>query len=79
MSDKQKCPDCGGEIEQGFIPDSIGRAVMQQMCWHPGTAEDKTFLGMKTGTGLEYDRENLTPVTAARCTGCWLLKFYANR
>ena len=76
MSMKLQCPDCGTEMEQGFIPDATQGAVVQT-CWHQGTAESKTFLGIETGTGIKYDRTNMMPVTACRCTRCGLLKFYA--
>ncbi len=74
MSMKLQCPDCGTEMEEGFIPDATYGAVLQT-CWHRGTAESKTFLGM--GTGIKYDPTNMMPVTACRCTSCGLLKFYA--
>ena len=76
MSVEVQCPDCGTEMEQGFIPDATQGAVVQT-CWHRGTAESKTFLGIETGTGIKYDRTNMVPVTACRCTRCGLLKFYA--
>ena len=76
MSMKLQCPDCGTEMEEGFIPDATHGPVWQT-CWHRGTAESKTLLGMQTGTGINYDLTNMMPVTACRCTSCGLLKFYA--
>ncbi len=75
MSMKLQCPDCGTEMEEGFIPDWTQGGVLQT-CWHRGTAESKTFLGMQMG-GVKYDPTNMMPVTACRCTSCGLLKFYA--
>ena len=63
-------------MEQGFIPDATYGAVVQT-CWHRGSAESKSFLGIKAGLGIKYDPTNMMPVTACRCTSCGLLKFYA--
>ena len=74
MSVELQCPDCGTEMEEGFIPDAF-RWMMLQTCWHRGTAESKAFLG--SGTGIKLDRTKMLPITACRCTSCGLLKFYA--
>ena len=77
MADQYQCPDCGGEMEQGFIPDASYMSVWQT-CWHRGAPEGKTFLGVDAKSlGINYDADKMLPVTACRCTGCGLLKFHA--
>ena len=36
-----KCPKCGGEMEEGMIPDKIGTAVPSEQEW--GTNIKKSF------------------------------------
>ncbi|KAA5546931.1 hypothetical protein FYK55_00455 [Roseiconus nitratireducens] len=83
MSDPLKCGDCGEKLELGFIPDA-SYAVVLQAQWHPGTPEDKTFLGFRPQTlmgkdvpAIKHDSEHMRAITAYRCTVCGVLKLYA--
>ncbi len=74
----QECADCGAEMEIGFIPD-LSMATAFRSSWHRGEPDDKTILDfLKYGPGVKYDRSQLIPVRALRCTKCGLLKLYAN-
>jgi hypothetical protein len=70
------CADCESEMEIGFIPD-LSEVIAYQASWHRGQAKANQFLGLKTGT-VKVDRTKFVPVTAYRCSGCRLLKLYAN-
>lgn len=74
MSD-QSCPDCGTAMERGFVPDFAYGAITQ-MVWHRGEPESSRILGMKTGS-VKVDKKEFVPITAYRCTGCGVLRFYA--
>jgi len=74
MSQPHKCPDCGGVMEEGFIPDSTYGAVLQTH-WHRGTAEKTSFLGIDTGAKI--DRSKMLPICSCRCSDCGLLRFFA--
>jgi len=75
--EKLLCPDCGGMMEAGFVPDFSYLQVMQT-CWHRGTPEDATFLGMKVAQGgIKHDPKRMIRITTYRCTGCGLLRSYA--
>ena len=66
-------------MRPGFIPDfSEGTSHYSAvpMLWHPGTAEDRRFLGMKTGY-IKVDKEKIKVVVAYCCTECGVLKLYA--
>lgn len=85
MPDQLVCSDCGQALEAGFIPDASYATVLQTQ-WHPGTPEDRYFLGFKTQTlmgkdvpAIKHDSEKMLPVTAYRCTGCGALKLYAHQ
>jgi hypothetical protein len=73
------CPDCSGEMERGFVPDSTYGAAFLS-CWHRGEpAATKGFLEkLRQGAGVRYDFEQMQVITAFRCTLCGLLKLYAN-
>lgn len=72
------CTQCGEPMEFGFVPDATYGGVLQSR-WHPGPVEQQTFLGMDVGEafGLKFDKKKTLPITALRCTGCGLLRFYA--
>jgi len=78
MNEAQKCSDCGGELETGFVPD-VSMATAFKSSWHRGEPDDKTILDfLKYGPGVKYDRSKLIAIQAFRCTQCGLLKMYAN-
>ena len=75
MATNRQCPDCNVALEEGFVPDFAFNAVIQMM-WHPGPAESKTVLGLRTGS-VELDSSKFLPVTAYRCPQCGLVRTYA--
>lgn len=71
------CPDCGAQMETGVILD-FGHNQVRQSHWQPGTAEVATFFGIPIGGGtIKIDTKKMLPVTTYRCTGCHLLRSYA--
>jgi hypothetical protein len=62
-------------MEPGFVPDRTYGAVLQT-CWHPGSPDKKSFLGLRP-IGAKVDRQNLLRVTAFRCRDCGLIRHYA--
>jgi hypothetical protein len=68
------CPDCGGRMEEGFLPDVTHGQVLQGH-WHPGKAEKAKFFGIPVGTKIARDR--MLPVATFRCASCGLLRSYA--
>jgi predicted Zn-ribbon and HTH transcriptional regulator len=78
MSSPKNCPECNAEMEIGFVPDASFMGAWQT-CWHRGPAEkaSSVFDQLKSGAGIKYDRKEMVPITACRCTQCGLLKFYA--
>ena len=68
------CPDCGKAMEKGFVPD-FAYAAIAQMVWHRGEPEPAHLLGIKTG--VKVDKKEFVPITSYRCTGCGVLRFYA--
>ena len=73
MSD-QTCQDCGTVMEVGFVPD-FAYAAIEQMVWHSGNPEPAHVFGIKAG--VKVDKKEFVPITAYRCTGCGVLRFYA--
>lgn len=68
------CPDCGSAMEMGFVPDfTWGHA--QQMAWHRGEPKPTELLGVKTGVNVSPTQ--FMPITAYRCSGGGVLRFYA--
>lgn len=77
MSQPQACSDCGGELEIGILPD-VSMAAALQSAWHRGEPDDKTILDyLKLGPGVKYERSQLIPIRALRCTNCGVLAMYA--
>ena len=72
---EQTCPDCGTGMEKGFVPNFFYAAVLQ-MVWHKGESEPAHFMGLKA-TGIKVDKKEFVPITAYRCTGCGVLRFFA--
>lgn len=85
MTSSLTCRDCGERLVLGFIPDASYATVLQSQ-WHPGTPEDKQFLGFKPPTvlgksvpAIAHDPTQMLPVTAYRCPECGVLTFVAVR
>lgn len=68
MKQDNKCPKCGGEFEEGLLPDKSYLSVFQQV-W--GT-KIQTFFG--GGRDLDNQRK----VVTYRCRSCGYLESYAN-
>lgn len=64
------CSACHGELEEGFIPETNGRAVFV-MYWVQGPPE-RSFWG-----GLKFLGKEHRNVVAMRCKSCGRLEFYA--
>lgn len=69
--DRTRCPECGGEMEVGFIPDFTYGSVLPQR-WCPGTPQ-KSWLG-----SLKVNWKTCRSVQTDRCTSCGLLRSYAS-
>jgi hypothetical protein len=73
-------------MELGFIPDSTYGALLQSR-WHPGEAKQLKIFGMELprifGMAVSRNRgtniSEFVPITAYLCSGCGLLKFFANQ
>ena len=63
-----KCPDCGGEMEEGIIPDYNYMNNAVQQVW--ATNARKNLLG-----GLKFDKKYI--VKTYLCKSCGFLKSYA--
>ena len=70
------CPECGAEMEEGFIPDmSYGQVL--QLGWQRGAPEIPTLFGMKLKNNVKFKPEQTLKITASRCTERGFLKLYA--
>lgn len=76
MAQPTKCEECGGRMEEGFIPDSTYGAYLPSH-WHRGPAEQSRIFGLPAGT--KVDRRLMVPIRTFRCAGCGLLRSYAKR
>ena len=74
MDATKTCPDCGGAMHKGFVPDATYGAILQAH-WYEGEPEDTSFFGIKTG--LKVDRAFMHPIWAYRCIDCGRLLLYA--
>jgi hypothetical protein len=81
MSTEPRCPDCNQAMEKGFIPDfgygTSSHSVVQTM-WHPGEAEDRLLLGLKTGT-VKIEKSAARRIISYCCPVCGLLRSYAEK
>ena len=79
MERTQKCSECGGELETGFVPD-VSIATPFKTSWHRGEPDEKKRIldFMQYGPDVKYDRSQLIAIQTFRCTQCGLLKMYAN-
>lgn len=69
--DAARCPECGGEMEQGFIPDVAEGKTLQQQ-WVRGEPRRKWWV-----LGIYIKAGEAQRVETYRCKNCGLLKSYA--
>jgi|WetSurMetagenome_2_1015567.scaffolds.fasta_scaffold228910_2 hypothetical protein len=70
MGDR-RCPKCGGEMVQGFVPDlTYGGQLVPK--WHEGRPQ-KSFWTVTKGAADEG-----VPMGAFRCAKCGYLEFFAD-
>ena len=74
MNVPTQCPDCGGRMEEGFIPDATYGGILQTH-WYPGEPEETSFLGI--ATGMKVEKTGMLPIEAHRCSRCGVLRLYA--
>jgi hypothetical protein len=70
-SEKKSCPDCKGEMVEGFILDmTYGGQLVPR--WLAGRPEKSMW------TGIKAKGKDCRSVETYRCTQCGLLRSYAN-
>ena len=70
-AEKKSCPDCNGEMVEGFILDmTYGGQLVPR--WLEGRAEKSMW------TGVKAKGKACRSVETYRCTKCGLLRSYAN-
>ncbi|HEX7998362.1 MAG TPA: PF20097 family protein [Pyrinomonadaceae bacterium] len=68
---EKKCPDCGGEMVEGFILDmTYGGQLVPR--WLKGRPEKSMW------TGIKAKGKDCRSVETYRCVKCGLLRSYAN-
>ena len=68
---KKRCPDCEGEMVEGFILDmTYGGQLVPR--WLEGQPEKSTW------TGVKAKGKECRSVETYRCVKCGLLRSYAN-
>jgi hypothetical protein len=75
-----KCTACGGDLEDGFIPD-FGTAQTWVAVWVSGAPDvQKTFWErLRSGGGVRVDGMEAKAIDAKRCVACGHLELYATR
>ena len=75
-----KCTACGGELEDGFLPDT-GTAQTWVAVWIPGTPSAKQgfWERVRSGGGISMEGLHAKTIDARRCTSCGHLELYATR
>jgi len=69
------CPDCGGQMEAGFVFDRAGGALLVQR-WLKGKPEPG-WLQSEAVAGYSGKGHECRLVETFRCDDCGLLKSYA--
>ncbi|MGH9942410.1 MAG: PF20097 family protein [Pyrinomonadaceae bacterium] len=70
-SNNKKCPDCAGEMVEGFILDlTYGGQLVPR--WVKGRAEKSVW------TGVKAKGKECRAVETYRCVNCGLLRSFAN-
>ena len=67
----KNCPECGGEMEEGFVADRGHYEYVKPSDWVEGAPETSFWSGTKTKGKARY------PIVTFRCEQCGFLKFYA--
>lgn len=67
----QRCPKCDGQMEPGFLANSLPPFGNQLPQWAPG-APQRSFW-----SGIMVPEESCLPIGAFRCESCGYLEFYA--
>lgn len=68
---EKKCPDCAGEMVEGFILDmTYGGQLVPR--WFEGRPEESLWVGVKA------KGKDCRSVETYRCLKCGLLRSYAN-
>lgn len=75
-----KCTSCGGELEEGFIPDT-GTAQTWVAVWVAGAPSTKKgfFERVRTGGGISVENHDVKAIEARRCVSCGHLELFATR
>jgi len=72
MDKELKCPKCGQEMEEGYVPDSMWKMASEKELWIQGLPDwHSKFLN-----GMPKDRK-VAKVTTFRCVCCGYLEAYA--
>lgn len=71
MNEKNNCPKCNGQMEQGFIPDYSHGGTVAVGSWHKGLPK-KDFW-----TRTKAIRWEGIPMAAFRCSACGFIEIYS--
>jgi predicted RNA-binding Zn-ribbon protein involved in translation (DUF1610 family) len=66
----KRCPDCGTEMDEGFVPEYGTLGLAPPQFWHPGKPKKKY-------DSVEVDSAKTIEISVFRCSNCGLLKRYA--
>jgi hypothetical protein len=69
-TEKTRCPQCNGEMVQGFIVDPAGIGGRRVSSWVEGTPEKSFFHGTNAPS------EKQVPVGTLRCSACGFLESF---
>jgi predicted nucleic-acid-binding Zn-ribbon protein len=72
IAKKLKCPKCGAEMREGFMPGSKETRNLHSV-WIEGRPERAVFSG-----GLKTADKEVRAIAAYRCDGCGYLEYYAD-
>ena len=67
----QRCPKCGGEMEQGFVMDFGDKYLRKVSSWAKGSPR------LNWIDNTKVPEEGLIPIGAFRCSSCGFLEYYA--
>jgi hypothetical protein len=73
---EQKCPDCGGEMEEGFLFERADMALIVSR-WMKGVPNDYGTPFFGHGIKLPPPEAECRSIQSFRCRLCGLLKQYA--
>lgn len=72
-SEPTTCADCGGVLEEGFIPDRSRGIEVAETLWQEGQPQVSGW------TGVRLKKSPFYYVRAFRCSDCGLLRMYAHK